>query len=91
LSYIQSRQFYCNFYEQLASQQADFRHLKQKLIDGYNLQIVGYDGRSMAGVTAEQAYLDPSAPFGHELVLYCMLTIENKDDLPWRKHKTFDL
>lgn len=64
--------------------------LKKKVKDGYNLQIVGYDGRSMAGTTPLQAYLDASAPFGHELVLWTMLTVENKDNYPWRKHKTFE-
>lgn len=90
LTYIQSRQFYCNFYERLAREQQDFKTLEKKLREGYNLQIVGYDGRSMKGTTPDQAYLDPSAPFGHELVLYSMLMIADKEKLPWRKHKTFD-
>jgi hypothetical protein len=51
---------------------------------------VGYDGKGMEGITLEQAYMDKSAPFGHELVLYAMLTTANKEDLPWRRHKTFD-
>jgi hypothetical protein len=35
LSYVESRQFYCNFYERLAEQQEDFRVLQKKLEDGY--------------------------------------------------------
>ena len=28
-------------------------------------------------------YLDISRPFGHELVLYTLLVLENADDYPW--------
>jgi hypothetical protein len=37
----------------------------------------------------ELAYLNPSHPFGHERVLYTMLTRKEKD-FPWIKYKTFD-
>ena len=90
LDYIQCRQFYCNFYERLAKQQQDYQHLVDKIKEGYNLQICGYDARSMKGKTVEDAYLDDSLPFGHELVLYTMLTEKDETKYPWRVHKTFD-
>ena len=40
-------------------------------------------------LTIEDHYLDSSKPFGHELVLYTMLTI-NPENYPWRKYKTED-
>ncbi len=43
LSYIKSRQFYCNFYERLASKQNDFGTLLEMYKNGVNLQICGYD------------------------------------------------
>jgi hypothetical protein len=88
LNYIQSRQFYCTFYERLASVEPDFTKLQQLKDTGTNLQIIGYDAHPIVGIV-EDAYLDPSAPFGHELVLYTMLT-EEPANWPWRKHKTFD-
>lgn len=100
-SYVESRQFYCTFYERLAtvagSEAAeDLAALRACLAAGYNLQIVGYDGRPVpraAGqslaATVEAMYLDPSAPFGHELVVYSLLALDPAD-YPWRKHKTED-
>eukprot|EP01116_Phalansterium_solitarium_P003567 TRINITY_DN14388_c0_g1_i1.p1 TRINITY_DN14388_c0_g1~~TRINITY_DN14388_c0_g1_i1.p1 ORF type:complete len:305 (-),score=61.42 TRINITY_DN14388_c0_g1_i1:264-1178(-) len=87
LGYVKSRQFYCTFYERLAATQ-DFVHLRELLAAGTNLQICGYDAVPING-TVEEAYLDPSAPFGHERVLYAMLT-EPEAKWPWRLHKTFD-
>ena len=88
LSYIESRQFYCTFYERLASQEPDFEYLRDLMNNGYNLQICGYDAYPIEG-TIEEAYLDPRHPFGHERVLMSMLVLE-PNEYPWRKHKTFD-
>jgi len=93
-SYLECRQFYCNYYERLASKKDDFKLLLSKLEKGYNLQIVGYDaypvivpeGDTLAQVL-EKRYTDMSRPFGHELVLYTMLSVPTSD-YPWRKHKT---
>jgi hypothetical protein len=92
VSYVESRQFYCGFYERLVNAPAslaaeDFDALRGCLNAGYNLQIVGYDARPVT-VSLEEMYLDPSAPFGHELVLYTMLALDNPDSYPWRIHKT---
>ncbi len=88
LTYVESRQFYCNFYERLAPLQDDFKKLVQMLDNGTNLQIIGYDAFPLTG-TLEEAYLDPSKPFGHELCLYALLTAK-PEEYPWRKYKTFD-
>jgi hypothetical protein len=87
LSYIESRQFYCNFYERLASEKEDFKKLVNMIEEGMNIEICGYDAHDIDNV--ESAYLDPTKPFGHELVLYTMLTCKI-DQYPWRKYKTFE-
>lgn len=85
-TYLQSRQFYCNFYERSVKELPDFIYLTELLKNGYNLQIVGYDGYSVE-TSVKKCYLDTSRPFGHELVLYTMLTCE-ESKYPWRKFKT---
>ena len=88
LDYVQSRQFYCEFYARLASAQPDYAELVHKLDAGYNLCLCGFDAIPLEqGETIESAYLDPSNPFGHERVLYTMLTSEQ---WIWRKYKTFE-
>lgn len=86
LSYIESRQIYCHFYQQFASQSKDFLRLQQLRRDGYNLQICGYDAYQPTH-SLDEHYLDPSRPFGHELVLYTMLTVLPLE-YPWIKHRT---
>lgn len=88
LSYFESRQFYCNYYERATAHNPDFLLLKAKINDGYNLQICGYDAYDVIK-SPEEHYLDTSRPFGHELVLYTMLVLD-KSDYPWRKYKTFN-
>lgn len=83
-TYQQSRYFYCHQYELLAKQQPDFVELRRKIDDGTNLQIVGYDGYAVTKTLWEH-YIDPERPFGHELVLYSLLTIENPEDYPWNR------
>lgn len=92
LSYIESRQFYCTFYERLASQEPDLARLLELMKEGTNLQICGYDAQPLPpGQTVEEAYLDPSTPFGHERVLYTMLLYhDHPEQFPWRIHKTFE-
>lgn len=86
LTYIQSRQLYCHYYQKLATQTQDYLKLKKKLQEGYNLNIVGYDGYPVTK-SLEEHYLDPSRPFGHELVLYSLLVGEH----PWVKHTNLQL
>jgi hypothetical protein len=91
LSYVESRQFYCTFYERLASAQPAYRRLQSMIDSGTNVELCGYDAHPLAeGETLEMAYLDPSKPFGHERVLYAMLVTADLEELPWHKHKTFE-
>lgn len=85
-SYFECRQFYCNYYERIASKLPDYKKLQKMLQDGYNLQIIGYDAYDVR-TSVDQCYLDTSRPFGHELVLYTMLT-HLPAEYPWRKYKT---
>lgn len=86
LGYVASRQFYCTFYEQLVGEQDEFKALTACRDGDTHLNLVGYDARPVESTAAaiEAAYLDPSAPFGHELVLFALLLGER----PWRKHAT---
>lgn len=84
-NYIQSRYFYCHWYEKLVSKSSDFNKLKKYIEEGYNLQIVGYDAYHITKSLYEH-YLDDSIPFGHELVLYTMLTIKREEEYPWNQY-----
>lgn len=90
LTYIQSRQFYCTFYERLVKDLEDYHQLLAMIKNGHKIQLCGYDAHPIdSPAECEKAYLDPSKPFGHERVLYTMLMIQNKAEYPWRKHTTF--
>ncbi|CAJ1951190.1 unnamed protein product [Cylindrotheca closterium] len=97
LKYIACRQFYCHFYEHLASQQENYQKLCSLRDKGYNLLILGYDGKDtdatpnnnrVVAEKLEEAYLDPSSPFGHEMVLLTLLTVDDPAKYPWRIHKS---
>eukprot|EP00727_Mastigamoeba_balamuthi_P006361 m51a1_g2345 hypothetical protein (302) ;mRNA; f:570478-571383 len=89
LTYVQSRQFYCTFYERLASARPEYARLREMLASGTSLEICGYDAFPFDPVAdAERAYLDSTKPFGHERVLAVMLSLP-PEQYPWRKHKTF--
>ena len=92
--YVESRQFYCNYYERLVKKEDQFKKLINLMNDGMNLNIIGYDGINL-NITLDDVkehlnacYLDGSKPFGHELCLMTMLVFEDEEDYPWRKHKT---
>ncbi|EFA81984.1 hypothetical protein PPL_05218 [Heterostelium album PN500] len=89
---LECRQFYCNFYERLASVTDDFKQLKTLRESGTNLQIIGYDARRVD--PTEQAimaaYKDTRFPFGHELVIFAMLLISDPLKYPWRIMKTVE-
>ena len=90
LNYFESRQFYCNFYERLASETEDFKKLKVLVENGTNVQICGYDSREIANnKQLESEYLNTKKPFGHELCLMHMLLTPTPSDYVWRKFKTF--
>jgi hypothetical protein len=85
--YIAARQFYCHYYERFALTDKNFLKLQDLLKQGHNLQICGYDAYPITK-SLEEHYLDASRPFGHELVLYTLLTVDKPEDYPWRKYKT---
>jgi hypothetical protein len=94
LTYLQCRQFYCTYYERLATQEEDFKTLQRWRMRGMNLNILGYDGfdfREISGDTLEEkleiCYLADAQPFGHELVLVSLLVLR-PEQYPWRKHRT---
>ncbi len=88
-TYIECRQFYCNYYERFAKEENDYGRLRKMLAEGYNLRMCGYDAYMPdTDKPIMSYYMDESRPFGHELVLYTMLVFENEDDWPWRKMKT---
>lgn len=88
IEYIESRQFYCNFYHRLAEKTEEFKKLKEYHESGINLQICGYDAYPMTYDNIESEYLNPRYPFGHERVLMAMLLL-NQKDYPWIKYKTY--
>lgn len=90
MTYFESRQIYCNYYERFALASDDFKKLKKMREDGYNLQIVGYDAYDVT-TDLETCYKDVSRPFGHELVLYTLLTVDDDKEYPWRKYTTLEL
>lgn len=81
-TYIECRYFYCHWYEKLAKETSDYKELVNKIKNGYNLQIIGYDGYNPTKDLYEH-YLDSTRHFGHELVLYSLLVIDNPDNYPW--------
>lgn len=83
-TYIQCRYFYCKKYEELVKKEPEFEELRRDIRLGTNLQIVGYDGYQVTKPLDEH-YSDPSRPFGHELVLYTLLTVEDPSEYPWNK------
>lgn len=82
-SYLESRIFYCSFYEMLARRTLEYAHLEALLARGASLLIAGYDAIDVdEPVTAQQInqwYADPAQPFGHEKVLFAMLN----NVMPW--------
>ncbi len=88
--YVESRQFYSKYYQQLSKDLPDLKKLKDMIEEGWNLQLCGYDSiNDLTAENAEQYYLDPTQPFGHESVLFCLLVLP-EDKWPWLLHQTED-
>jgi hypothetical protein len=86
LTYTESRQLYCELYEREVLKTEEYSKLKNLLLDGFNLQICGFDAYAITKSTLEH-YEDLDKPFGHELVLYTLLANECDATvmIPWRK------
>lgn len=88
-NYLQSRFFYCHYFEELAQKEAEFATLKKMVEDGYNVNLIGYDSYEPAQ-TAEglwKQYNNTSKPFGHELVLCALLILNDPEDYPWNRFR----
>jgi hypothetical protein len=85
-TYVQSRYFYCKAYEALAKQTADYEELRSLLEGGTNLVLCGYDAYDVT-LPLYDHYCDPTRPFGHELVLYTLLTQSEPATYPWNQYR----
>ena len=87
-SYVESRQFYCTFYERLVKEMKEFKRLKKMIKSGINIIICGYDANEKLNKNnIKEWYLNSKFPFGHESVLFTMLICKEKE-YPWKKYKT---
>lgn len=82
-SYVQARWFYCYWYARLARARPEFAELQAMIEDGVSINIIGYDGYDVANKTMRACYEDTSRPFGHEVVLYSLLTGGDNGVQPW--------
>ena len=88
LSYVESRQIYCLFYEEKARELPEFKKLYDMVHKHhFHVCLCGYDA-FQPDKSIDAHYLDPSRPFGHEMVLYTMLTVTDPNQYPWRIHAT---
>lgn len=86
-NYLDSRYYYCMWYEFLVQSNSDFLQLRTYLSQGMNLMLCGYDACSaLRPDNADEIYHDTSTPFGHESVLFCLLTLSSRDKYPWRRY-----
>eukprot|EP01064_Diplonema_japonicum_P027717 TRINITY_DN406_c0_g2_i1.p1 TRINITY_DN406_c0_g2~~TRINITY_DN406_c0_g2_i1.p1 ORF type:complete len:327 (+),score=62.61 TRINITY_DN406_c0_g2_i1:77-1057(+) len=102
IDYVQSRQFYCVYYERSLTgvynelgerhrqAAADYQHLLDLQQDSVDMKIWGYDGYPIVPTAAavRAQYLDTSLPFGHEAVLFAMLALPPAQ-WPWKEFTTF--
>lgn len=90
LTYFESRQIYCHYFTKMIENdptcQLAFARLVTAVAAGTNLQIFGYDAYEPT-TPLEECYKDCSRPFGHELVLLCLL----KGEKPWTKYTFLSL
>jgi len=95
-SYVESRVFYCQHYEELARREPEYEYLI-RLAPTRTLMIMGYDARDIPVFDLQDKskdelktlfktwYLDPTTPFGHETVLLVMLVCQLRGLIPpWR-------
>lgn len=86
LSYLEGRRrIYCPIYERLVRKTEAYKDLEARVERGENILIIGYDGYPREGKTWKQCFEDISRPFGHEMVIACML--ENRRPFPWEEQK----
>jgi hypothetical protein len=95
-AYLQARFFYCYWYEQLSWGNTELEALRTKIRNGYNLHILGYDGRPVVRRNKNEGminclyryYLNKEQPFGHELVLFSLLVLGRRSHhYPWNRFR----
>lgn len=69
-------------YEKGAPETKEFKSLQNKIKDGENLQIIGYDAYPITH-SLQEHYEDETRPFGHELVLFSLLVLDDPKEYPW--------
>jgi len=85
LLYLEARKkIYCPLYAEYVVKTKAYKELEKMINDGYNVQIIGYDGYDFGGKQLRECFNDISVPFGHELVLACVLLNQRvwEDDNP---------
>lgn len=88
LNYLEARAvIYCPIYEKLVTLTSVFQEFKRAYENGAKLHIIGYDGYDYVknGQTLRDCFYDTSKPFGHELVLACLL----QNYRPWTEHEAY--
>lgn len=88
LSYIEARKaIYCPIYAQLVKKTVAYKRLEAMLDEGKNILLLEYDGYDRGDKSLEECLNDGSRPFGHGLVLECLLTGQE----PWKEETTASL
>ncbi|EFC48496.1 predicted protein [Naegleria gruberi] len=73
-NYMQARRkIYCPLYAEKVVETEAYKKLEEMVNSGMNIQILGFDGYNYDGKTLKECFEDTSKPFGHELVLCCLL------------------
>lgn len=89
-SIVESRQFFCHFYEKIVQFYSSFIYLKNQMFNGYDICICGM-GAYPTSATVEAihaAYRNPCKEFGHEMTLFTMLVLWDRPFLyPWRVYR----
>ena len=76
LDVVQARKAFCALYAEQVQRCDEYRELHLLVRQGYNVQLFGYDAVDLEeqGLSLLEAIENPDVSFGHELVLYGLLT-----------------
>jgi hypothetical protein len=90
--WVESRYHYCRIYAESIFNSSEFRGLVDMVRAGIPIEIFGFDARLVDCSSAAswyETYVDPERPFGHELVLACMLCAELNPEIvyPWEVYR----
>lgn len=77
LSYFEARKIiYAPLYAKYVAKTEGWKKLVELVEKGQNIQLLGYDGYDFGKKSLKECFKDLSKPFGHELVLCCLLMNE---------------